>query len=218
MYIERRFSPGRVEVRANGEGSAPTIRGHAAVYRQWYVMYDSPDLMIRETIAPGAFDNALRENQDVRALFNHDPSLILGRTKAGTLRLSLDQTGLVYEVDPPDTQAGRDVMTSLRRGDVDGSSFGFTLRNGGYVITHRDDANGKRIVDRELRDLNIFDVSPVTYPAYVGTDSEARSLGGLGDFIESIKEENRNRLKARAAEAARGRRLRLSQSLVLNPD
>ena len=179
--IERRFSSGGVEA-FSGPASTPVIRGHASTFNSWYTRYEDPQIVVRERVLPGAFDNALKENQDVRALFNHDPNLVLGRTKSGTCRLSVDMKGLVYEVDPPDTQVGRDVLTSLRRGDVDGSSFAMTVRTGGDVWTRRDDpATGQRIVERDIKDVNLFDVSPVTYPAFTDSESEARrfSLAGL---------------------------------------
>lgn len=158
--------PLRVETRADG---APMIVGYAAVF------YDPADPGtafrlwddVEERIMPGAFDKAIA-GDDVRALFNHCADFVLGRSKAGTLRLSADAKGLRYEIDPPDTQAARDVLAMLRRGDISGSSFGFrersrTLREspGLYVI--------------ELNDVELFDVGPVTYPAYPATAAAARS-------------------------------------------
>lgn len=190
------------------------IRGHASVFGDWYTLYEDDQILIRERIIPGAFDAALKEGQDVRALFNHDPSLILGRTKSGTARLSVDARGLVYEVDPPDTQVGRDVMTSLKRGDVDGSSFGFNIRAGGQTLTRLDDPDtGKRVIERDITNVDLFDVSPVTYPAYVGTDSEARSRGDVGGLIAAIMADERARLQSRAATVCRGMNLKLMGSL-----
>jgi len=87
----------------------------------------SDQYKVREIILPGAFDDVL--NDDVRALFNHDSSMILARSKngEGTLQIGVDETGLYYEFEPPDTQVGRDLMTSIQRGDVDQSSFGFMI-------------------------------------------------------------------------------------------
>ncbi len=157
------------ELRVLDEGGKPKIVGYAAVFNSF-----SEDLGgFREIIRPGAFANALKENQDVRALVNHDPSLLLGRTKAGTLKLSEDTRGLRVEIYPPETTAGKDNVESIRRGDIDGMSFGFEVRGGGKAQVWREE-NGKTI--RELHDLNLFDVSPVTYPAYPATTVAVRSL------------------------------------------
>ncbi len=116
---------------------------------------------------PGAFDRAIRED-DVRGLFNHSPDMVLGRTKAKTMRLSVDAMGLAYEIDAPDTQVGRDLVESLRRGDIDGSSFSFTTtdeewrKEGGVQV-------------RLLKGVALYDVGPVTFPAYEATSAAARS-------------------------------------------
>lgn len=153
MDIERRFLTARVEVRAEGESK--TIRGHAAVFDKL-----SDNLGgFREKIAPGAFDSVMGD--DVRALFNHDPNLILGRTASGTARISVDDEGLVYEIDPPDTQLGRDLVVSMTRGDVTQSSFAFTVGEDDY-----DEDDEGRVI-RTIRSFKrLYDVSPVTYPAY----------------------------------------------------
>jgi uncharacterized protein len=159
--VERRLWCDSLEVRG-GEGEPKTLRGHAAVF-------DSPTEIGRftEVVKPGAFRNAIAEGQDVRALFNHDPNHVLGRTRAGTVRLTEDATGLAVEIDPPDTQAARDVLTLVKRGDVTGMSFAFTPREGG----------SRRSGDvRELTDLNLYDVSVVTYPAYEAASVALRSL------------------------------------------
>ncbi|WP_063771525.1 HK97 family phage prohead protease [Streptacidiphilus albus] len=119
-----------------------------------------------ETIAPSAFTNSLSRGLDVRALFNHDPNLVLGRSTAGTLTLSQDQIGLRYRVPLPNTTAGRDLAESLRRGDITQSSFSFEVDPDG---DDWDDDNDMPI--RTLRSVSLFDVSPVTYPAYLDTNS-----------------------------------------------
>lgn len=148
------------------DGAFPKIRGYAAVFNQ----LSQPLFMgIRERIRPGAFKQTLADGADVRALFNHDPSQILGRNGAGTLRLEEDQHGLRYEIDPPDTTVGRDLMVSLRRRDITQSSFGFRSKDEEYKKE-----NGEFI--RELVAVDLFDVSPVTYPAYTGASVSVRSL------------------------------------------
>jgi len=178
--IERRFTRhnSRPEVQTR-DGRPPMIVGYAAVFYDEndpgteYPLYD--DLV--ERIMPGAFDRAIRED-DVRGLFNHDDSLVLGRCKSGTMRLSVDRRGLRYEIDPPDTQTGRDLITLLQRGDVDGSSFAFlpddtTYRQQGdtYVV--------------ERNSVKLFDVGPVAYPAYASTEAGVRGVGN----VESVRRE-----------------------------
>lgn len=161
----RVFKIDNLEVRA-GEDEKPMIVGHAAVFNDL-----SQDLGgFREKIKKGAFAEAIKTD-DVRALFNHDPNFILGRNKAGTLRLKEDSKGLAIEIDPPDTQVGRDMLTSLERGDVDQMSFGFSVREGGQEWSEDDD--GQAI--RTLTSVRLFDVSPVVYPAYPTTDVAKRS-------------------------------------------
>lgn len=167
--LERRMFA--AQLRADRAGDKSKMVGYAAVF-------DSPSEDLGgfiETIAPGAFTRALQEQQDVRALKNHDPNYVLGRTKAGTLRLSQDDNGLKIECDMPDTTYARDLMTSLDRGDIDQMSFGF------YVVEEKwFDDKGKQTAawmgtKRQIVDVNLFDVSAVTYPAYPATSVEARS-------------------------------------------
>ncbi len=161
--IERRTVTG-VEVRAV-EGKPAQIVGYAAVFNSL-----SEDMYgFREIIMPGAFDRALREKHDVRALVNHDENQILGRTKAGTLALSIDTTGLKVEIEPPDTQAARDAVTSVKRGDLDGMSFAFRTLTDNWRTQ-----DGAQI--RELLDLELVDVSVVAFPAYPATTVSARAL------------------------------------------
>jgi HK97 family phage prohead protease len=168
---ERRIVVG--ELRAVSEKDAPAkIAGHAAKFDSL-----SEDLGgFRERIAPGAFAKALTSS-DVRALWNHDPNIVLGRNKAGTLRLSEDSAGLFYECDLPDTQLVRDmVLEPIRRGDVNQCSFGFSTRNDKWAKV-----DGEWI--RTLLEVDLFDVSPVTYPAYQSTDVAVR---GLHEAIKSV--------------------------------
>lgn len=145
-----------VEVRDEG---TPKIRGLAAAYGKW-----SLDLGgFREIIEPGAFDRVLsRKNLDVVAFFDHDGQP-LGRTTSGTLRLSLDERGLNYENDPPDTQLGRDVLTLIRRRDLFGSSFAFTVDPKAETWIQDEKGNTTRTI-REFSGL--YDVSVVTHAAY----------------------------------------------------
>lgn len=165
---ERRTIDGVAELREQQDGRR-TVVGYAARFNQESeLLWD-----FREVIEPGAFDGVL--DDDVRALFNHDPNLVLGRTKAGTLRLSVDERGLRYEIDLPDTQVARDLVESLRRGDVSQSSFSFTVDADGDEWEQRPDGTYLRRIKRIKR---LYDVSPVTYPAYSTTEATVRSLDG----------------------------------------
>lgn len=118
-----------------------------------------------ETIAPGAFKNALAG--DVLALRDHDSKAVLGRTRSGTLRLNEDSQGLHFSLDLPDTQAGRDVQEMAQRGDLGGMSFGFTVNDDGEVW------NGDK---RILRAINLKEISIVSaWPAYPDTEIALRS-------------------------------------------
>jgi len=158
----------RVKREKDSEGNEkPIISGYAAVFNSM-----SEDLGgFREKIKPGAFKNALKKS-DCRALFNHDSNFPLGRQSAGTLTLKEDDKGLYMEVDPPDTQYARDLMVSIERGDVVEQSFGFTIKTDEW---QEDRDNGK--TTRTLIEVDeLFDVSPVVFPAYPDTTVAKRSL------------------------------------------
>ena len=121
---EVRFIPQEMRVKA-GEGESKKIVGYAAKFNSL-----SEEMWgFREQIAPGAFAEALKKS-DVRALFNHDPNYVLGRQSAGTVSLTEDNVGLHYEIDPPDTQWARDIVSSIERGDIAESSFAFSMSGG----------------------------------------------------------------------------------------
>jgi len=121
-----------------------------------------------EEIAPNAFANAIKKS-DTRALINHNAEKVLGRKKAGTLKLQEDEKGLFYEVDPPNTTYANDLMESMRRGDIDQSSFGFV------VAEERWDETGEVPVRTIVEVDELFDVSPVTFPWYKNTESGLKS-------------------------------------------
>lgn len=164
MKIEVRYLPA-CELRVEESDSLPKIVGYAAVFNSL-----SHDLGgFRERIKPGAFRDALASQPDVRALVDHDPGKILGRTKSGTLTLSEDERGLLAVITPPDTTLGRDLVTSLRRGDIDGMSFGFVAVKDKW-------GREEGVAVRELEQVNVFDVSVVGTPAYADTSVALRSL------------------------------------------
>lgn len=161
----------KVELRADTKAGVPIIRGMAAMFNSM-----SEDLGgFREQIAPGAFKRAV-ESSDIRALFNHDANMVLGRTTSGTLRVMETDAGLEFEVDMPDTTYARDLMTSMKRGDINQCSFGFSIGEGGD--TWEKDSAGNYM--RTIRSVErLYDVSPVTYPAYPETKCATRSLEKL---------------------------------------
>ena len=163
--VDRRITD-ESEVRMDGGNDDEKIVGYAAVFNS----FSQPIFGFRETIKPGAFKKTIRES-DVRALINHDPNYVLGRTSSRTLRLSEDEKGLRYIVTPPDTTFARDLVVSIKRGDITQSSFGFTV-----VKDHWTGESPN--MTRELLEVKLFDVSSVTYPAYLQTEVSVRSLLG----------------------------------------
>lgn len=158
---ERRFVP-FAEFRANDDDVA-TLRGHAATFGDVYDLGS-----FDERIAPGAFDNVLAD--DVRALFNHDPNHVLGRTKSGTLKLSVDKRGLYTEITMPESATA--LREAIKRGDIDQMSFGFTVKRDSW---EREEKGGREL--RTIEEIGrLFDVSPVTFPANPNTDVALRSL------------------------------------------
>lgn len=162
--IERREVPVAMELRDAGEDTY-TFVGHAAVFDQ-----PSQDLGgWTERIKRGAFKRVLGD--DVRFLVNHDPNLLLARTRSGTLRLKEDPTGLAVEADIAPTTLGKDLRVLLERGDMTQMSFAFTVAREGAEWNEDEEGNLVRTVTRMGE---LFDVSPVTYPAYTQTDGGVR--------------------------------------------
>ena len=186
MKRKAEFRSFRVELRASKkEGDQPAeLKGHAAVFNTL-----SHDLGgFRERIAPGAFSRSLKEKQDVRALINHDPDKVLGRSKAGTLELSEDNEGLQYRVVLPETTYARDLAESVSRRDIDENSFGFIAREVKWLLEPDPEDDSKKIAVRELRDVDLMDVSVVTYPAYPETDVAMRAELRSRALAEAPKE------------------------------
>jgi HK97 family phage prohead protease len=177
MTMERRALTRAPELR---EGK--TAKGYAALFNS------ETDIggYFRETIAPGAFAATLKDS-DVRALVDHDSGRVIGRSSAGTLRLSEDDTGLAVEIDLPDTSDGRDLAVLMERGDISGMSFGFRVTKEQWDETL--DPPTRTILAAEL-----FEVSAVAFPAYEDTTIALRSL-------EAVKEEARQRAADNAKRA-----------------
>ena len=178
MSLERRATTSSPELLAGKKGK--TAKGYAALFN----MRAEIDGQFVEVIAPGAFRSAI-EDADVRALIDHDSGRVIGRTKAGTLRLEEDERGLAVEIDLPDTTDGRDLAVQLERGDISGMSFGFR-------VTHDEwDETGDMPI-RTIRAVELFEVSAVAFPAYGDTSIALRSLE------EARKEQRRKNFSAAA--------------------
>jgi HK97 family phage prohead protease len=173
--LERRSLPVR-ELRADKE--AGTIEGYAAVFDE----ETNIGGMFREVIKPGAFKRAIKEKQDVRALWNHDANHILGRTKADTLTIEEDRKGLWISIIPPNTRFASELVESIRRGDVDQMSFAFIATEEKWIEKKDEPAL------REIIDVDLYDVSPVTYPAYEGTEVGLRTAESIyNDHLQSLE-------------------------------
>ncbi len=152
------------ELRRDGTETRKMI-GHAAVFGEptdiggWF----------REQIEPGAFSASIKDD-DIRALWNHNPDHVLGRNIANTLTLAEDETGLMTTITPPDTQVARDLAVSIERGDISQMSFAFQT-----LVEEWISGEGKDLDLRKIKKVRLYDVSPVTFPAYDGTDIAMRS-------------------------------------------
>ena len=178
--IERRNVAAPVVFRETSATGHGILSGLAAVFGQEATIAGPGGW--RERIHSGAFDAALKRRDDTRCLVNHDPNQVLGRTTAGTLRLTTTAQGLRYEVDLPATSAAHDVRELVRRGDITGSSFGFR------VTADTWDSSGVRkgrLPLRTITNVQLFDVSPVAYPAYSQTSVSART--GTGESVKAAK-------------------------------
>ena len=165
--IERRYATDGVEYRAADNGG--TLRGYALRFGSVYDMG-----WFTEEVDRRALDNA--DMGDVRILLNHDPNQILGRTAAGTAKVGIDEQGLWYEVQLPDSPNGQNARVAVSRGDITQSSWGFMLRStNGSNGDRWEKRNGKE--HRVLTDIKtVFDASPVTFPANPDTTVAKRSL------------------------------------------
>lgn len=161
------------EVRAmGGSGDADPLRieGYAAVFNT-----NAQLPGFQERMRSGAFTRAVGEKHDVVCLFNHNPDVVLGRTTSGTLRIAQDAKGLHFACDLPNTSYARDIHTMISRGDVNGCSFAFTIPDGGQEWSEARDTDGHYFVQRDISDVDLIDVSPVTHPCYKGTEVNART-------------------------------------------
>lgn len=183
MIAERRTINRPIEVRAK-DGEATRIVGHASVFFR----REDPGTQYElwpgafERFHPGVFAKAIIED-DVRALVNHDANRLLGRNTAGTLALSEDDVGLSFDVTPPDTELARQTIESLRRGDMSGASIAFLPReNNGEFWEEEEDLMIRNIISSHL-----YDVGPVTFPAFTAADSGVRADSDIDEARKSFE-------------------------------
>ena len=173
---ERRYVERPVELRADGETLPRTLVGYAAVFDTW-ALIGSGKLRFRERIAQGAFAKTIRES-DVRLLVNHEPAPVLARTKNGTLQLSEDDVGLRVEaVLDAENPAVAAVIRQIQRGDVDQMSFAFDVIRDEWNT----DADPP---ERTIREVRLWDVSVVTFPAYEETSVHVRMDERVRQLLE----------------------------------
>jgi uncharacterized protein len=170
---EIRALPVTLEIReANEENEKRTISGsikyntESAEMRDWW-----GDTFVEE-IAAGAFDESLK-TRGVVGLWSHDTSKVLGSTKSGTLRIESGEKELRFELDLPNTTVGNDAWEMIKRGDVDGVSFGMRVTKDKWSQIER---NGEKIYKRSILDAELYEISPVAFPAYPANEVSVRSL------------------------------------------
>lgn len=194
-----RALPVKLEIReTTEENDTRTITGaikydtDSAEMRDWY-----GDVII-EQIASGAFDDSLK-NRDVVGLWSHNTAQVLGNTKSGSLRIENAKGELRFELDIPNTSVGNDAWELIKRGDVDGVSFGMKVTKDKWSSEKRED---KKIYKRSILNAELYEISPVAFPAYPSNEVSARSLD---DFKQEEK---------RAANEYRKRKLELELELL----
>ena len=181
MKQERRTFTGTVIARSEGENMPKEIGGIAAVINS------VTDLgYFEEVIERGAFDYALSKEYDIRCLFNHEAELILGRTLSGTCNVFVNADGNLEYTWVPDYEnpTHMSVVRSIMRGDITQSSFAFTIKEQRWSESTKYGTMGKRTI-MVIEDL--YDVSPVTYPAYADTEADARSIVAMRDEEREIE-------------------------------
>ena len=178
-----------VEARAEGESSARVIAGYGAIFNSW----SNPIWWFKEQVAPGAFEGA--DFSRCIACFNHDVNTVMARYSAGTLKLSVDEKGLYFEFEVPNTTVGNDLYENIRLGNISQCSFKFIVEEDEWKYA-LDDSN--QLDERIITKIStVLDVSPVVYPAYEDTSLEARSFQALEQKKQDfLNQKNDNNIKA----------------------
>lgn len=183
-----------LETRNAQDGSeSNTIGGYAVKYNTPTLIRDRWGDEYLEEMAEGCFDdsisNCMTRGREIKALWNHDTSKPIGNTLTSTLRFNSDRTGLNYDIDLPDNTWGHDVKEAVKRGDVDGSSFGFLCLEDKWSKITQD---GKEMYKRSIIRAELHEVSPCTFPAYDSSEITCRSF-------DKLKEEAKEELRQREA-------------------
>lgn len=174
------------EVRKAKDSDERYLEGYFIRYNEETELYDN----IYEEVTREAVENSIKD-RDIKCLFNHDTAIVLGRTGNNTLELKSDEKGLYGKVliNQEDTQA-RDILARIDRGDINACSFGFSIND--EEVINREDGSTKFI----LKDIDLYEVSPVTFPAYPTTSISARQKQ-----INKLREEDLSNWKKRMKEA-----------------
>jgi uncharacterized protein len=187
---EIRAIPVTLEIReASEENEKRTISGsikyntESAEMRDWW-----GDTFVEE-IAEGAFDESLKV-RDVVGLWSHDTSQVLGNTKSGTLRIENTKKELRFELDIPNTSVGNDAWELIKRGDVDGVSFGMKVTKDKWSS---EDREGKKIYKRTILNAELYEISPVAFPAYPANEVSVRSLDEYREQQKKVSNEYKKR-------------------------
>lgn len=164
----------------------PVIEGYASVFDSWSEELGG-EFPFRERVVKGAFEESIQRD-DIRALFNHDPNYVLGRNTSNTLSLEEDEKGLRVRITPPQTQWAKDLLVSIKRGDITQMSFGFTVILDRWSYEDNIDI-------RELLKVKLYDVSPVTFPAYSQTECGIRTIFERHKEAQKSKDKNKRNLE-----------------------
>jgi len=168
-----------IETRQDGDGQPHRAIGYGVVYGRETEIF--PGLI--ESVRAGAFEKALADNREIKAFFNHDPSMVLATTRSDpALKITDNKTGVKYDAPIPPTTYGSDLIVNLERGNVRGSSFSFIVSKQGDVWTEK-----KGVLYREIIEADLLELGPVTNPAYEQTSAALRSA-------ESVYKEAREAL------------------------
>jgi len=163
--FEKRFIH-EIRAKESDDGKLVVV-GTPIVYNTVTMLWED----VEEVILPGAATDSIK-NDDIRAVWNHNTDIVLGRTKNTTLKLVETEAGVTCEIEFPDSEEGRSKYASVKRGDVDGMSFGFTPIDEEWTARKED---GKEMWTRTISKFKIWEVSPCTFPQYDETEISARS-------------------------------------------